>query len=247
MNIIKRTTPDYTTGRKKYNPEAIVIHIMEGTLVGTDSWFANRASKVSAHYGVGRSGEVHQFVDETDTAWHAGVVTNPSWSLIKRVGNAVYVNPNYYTIGIEHEGTVDTDWTEAMYDSTSTLISEISKRWGIPIDRNHIIGHHEIYAVKACPGNKVDFGKLIALAINKSVPKATQYAPKKTFPTMNAITKTDLNIRIAPNTEQPPVRVAPAGTVLPYVGLIEQGENLQGNSTWFMTNDGHWFWSGGVK
>src|SRR6202034_4455546 len=105
----------------------------------------------------------HQFVEEQDTAWHAGGITAPSWRLIKKVGNSIYVNPNYYTIGIEHEGTVDTDWKDSMYESTSTLIAEISKRWNIPIDRNHIIGHHEIYAVKACPGHKVDFDKLIAL------------------------------------------------------------------------------------
>jgi hypothetical protein len=51
-----------TPGRGGFRPEAIVIHIMEGTLGGTDDWFNNPASKVSAHYGIGRNGQVHQYV-----------------------------------------------------------------------------------------------------------------------------------------------------------------------------------------
>jgi N-acetylmuramoyl-L-alanine amidase len=247
MNIIKKLSPNFTPGRKKYQPLAIVIHIMQGSLAGTDSWFGNRQARVSAHYGVGRSGEVHQYVEEKDTAWHAGVVTTPSWSLIKKTVSGLFINPNYYTVGIEHEGTIDTDWTDAMYESTSTLIAEISKKWNIPIDRDHIIGHHEIYSVKACPGNKVDFNKLIALAAGKSAPQSQQIVPKRLFPAINAVAKVALNLRVNPNTAQPPVKTVQAGTALPYVGITEQGENIQGNSIWFLTNDGHWFWSGGVK
>ena len=247
MNIIKKPSPNFYAGRKSYKPEAIVIHIMQGSLAGTDSWFGNRLSRVSAHYGVGRSGEVHQYVDETNAAWHAGVITRPSWSGIKKVGNGFFINPNYYTVGIEHEGTVDSEWTDAMYESTSTLIAEISKRWNIPIDRSHIIGHHEIYAVKACPGHKVDFNRLIALAAGKDAPKGEQIVPKKVFPAVNTVTKVPLNMRVVPDTTQPPVKTVQAGVALSYVGLTEQGENLQGTSTWYLTSDGQWFWSGGVK
>jgi N-acetylmuramoyl-L-alanine amidase len=248
MNIIKKPSPNFITGRKKYKPEAIVIHIMEGTLAGTDSWFGNTQSKVSAHYGVGRSGEVHQFVDENNIAWHAGRVTNPTWSLIKKVGSGLYINPNYYTVGIEHEGTVDTDWTVEMYESTATLIAEIAQRWNIPIDRNHVIGHHEIYAVKACPGQRVDFGKLISLATAKSLPQVQQpVIPKRILKPVNTTTKIPLNVRLAANTKQPPIKVIPAGTYILYSGLNEQGESIQGNSTWFQTTEGYWLWSGGVN
>jgi hypothetical protein len=44
----KILSPNFTRGRKAFKPEAIVIHIMEGTLSGTDSWFASKASQVSA-------------------------------------------------------------------------------------------------------------------------------------------------------------------------------------------------------
>jgi N-acetylmuramoyl-L-alanine amidase len=82
-------------------PEAIVIHVMAGSLAGTDSWFASAESQVSAHYGIGKNGEVHQYVEEENTAFHAGTVDRPSWPLIKKATNKSFINPNLYTIGIQ--------------------------------------------------------------------------------------------------------------------------------------------------
>jgi len=161
MNIIQKKSPNFWIGRKSYRPEAVVIHIMDGTLVGTDSWFANTTSQVSAHYGIGKNGEVHQYVQENDAAWHAGRVDAPVWKLIKP-----NVNPNLYTIGIEHEGKPDDVWTDAMKQSSATLIREICQRWQIPIDRNHIVGHFEVFSKKPnCPAsNKRIIDELVALA-----------------------------------------------------------------------------------
>jgi N-acetyl-anhydromuramyl-L-alanine amidase AmpD len=161
MNIIQKKTPNFWIGRKGYRPEGVVIHIMDGTLVGTDSWFANPASQVSAHYGVGRTGEVHQYVKEEDTAWHAGRVDAPVWKLIKP-----NINPNLYTVGIEHEGKPDDVWTDAMKQSSAELVREICQRWQIPIDRNHIVGHFEIFSKKPnCPArDKKVIDEIVALA-----------------------------------------------------------------------------------
>lgn len=144
-------------------PEAVVIHIMVGTLSGTDSWFAKKESGVSAHYGVGRNGQVHQYVKEEDQAFHAGRVKGATWKLLKRNSTGKTINPNLYTIGIEHEGRGPEPWTEEMYAASAALIREITDRWAIPLDRLHIIGHSEIYGVKTCPGTGVDLDRLIAL------------------------------------------------------------------------------------
>lgn len=161
MNIIQKKSPNFWAGRKGYRPEGVVIHIMDGTLVGTDSWFANPASQVSAHYGVGRTGEVHQYVKEEDTAWHAGRVDAPVWKLIKP-----NINPNLYTVGIEHEGKPEDVWTDAMKQSSAELVREICQRWQIPIDRNHIVGHFEIFSKKPnCPArDKKIIDEIVALA-----------------------------------------------------------------------------------
>lgn len=246
MNIIKVPSPNFTTGRKIYKPEAVVIHIMEGTLSGTDSWFKNPASKVSAHYGIGKTGEVHQYVDELNTAWHAGRVNAPSWQLIKPASNGLFINPNYYTVGIEHEGNEDSDWTEAMYNSSSEMVRAICSRWNIPIDRNHIIGHHEIYSLKTCPGNKVDLNKLVALASNNPVPDPPGAIEKITQPG-KATTRVLLNIRRQPNTANGAFTRVSAGVQLSYDGFTNNGEKVNGNSKWFYTHEGNWFWSGGVE
>ncbi len=246
MNIINIQSPNFASGRKIYKPEAIVIHIMEGTLSGTDSWFKNPASKVSAHYGIGKTGEVHQYVDEINTAWHAGRVNAPSWQLIKPAGNGLFINPNYYTVGIEHEGNENSDWTDAMYNSSSEMIRAISNRWNIPIDRNHIFGHREIYSLKTCPGSKVDLNKLIALASNSPIPENTPVIEKVSQPG-RATTKVLLNIRTQPNTSTAPFTRIAAGVQLSYDGFASNGEKVNGNSKWFFTHDGNWFWSGGVE
>ncbi|HNG96163.1 MAG TPA: peptidoglycan recognition family protein, partial [Acidobacteriota bacterium] len=88
-----------------------------------------------------------------------GRVSNPTWKGIKSK-----VNPNLYTIGIEHEGKAHTLWSDAMYQASANLIKEICQRWKIPIDRAHVVGHREIYSGKTCPGSEVSFEKLIQLA-----------------------------------------------------------------------------------
>jgi N-acetyl-anhydromuramyl-L-alanine amidase AmpD len=139
-------------------PAAIVIHISEGTLASADAWFANAAAQVSAHYCVARTGEVHQYVSEEDTAYHAGIPVNPAWRLLRP-----HVNPNFYTVGIEHEGRAQDEWTEAQYAASAQLVLDITRRWAIPIDTGHIVMHREIRANKTCPGFVFSRDKLLSL------------------------------------------------------------------------------------
>lgn len=165
MNIIRRPTPHFKKGRAGYQPSAVVIHLSTGSLRSCDNWFANPASGVSAHYCVGKRGEIHQYVDEKDTAFHAGTVVKPVARIILRHKAA---NPNYYTVGIEHEGQETDEWTPQMYAASARLIAAICGRWGIPIDSTHVIPHRHIRVDKSCPGYAVNLTKLIALALEIS-------------------------------------------------------------------------------
>lgn len=168
MNIIWKGSPNFTPGRKGFSPTLIIVHVMGGTLLGTDAWFNNPKSQVSAHYGIGLNGEIHGYVKEEDTAWHCGVIHNPTFQGLVHV-NGVDTNPNKYTVGIENEGTGTSEWTDKQYDVLSDLIVDICKRNAIPIDRSHIIGHREIYDKHDCPG-KCDLDKLVQICLNKSLP-----------------------------------------------------------------------------
>jgi len=152
--------PDGTHGRNGHKPIAIVMHIAEGYLSGIDAWFNSpRNPGSSSQYAIGKNGEIHQYVREDDAAWANGPVNKPTWSLL-----IPGVNPNLYTISIEHEGFTGEPWTEAMFQSDVWLIKGIIDWWDIPPDRDHIIGHYQIDGVNRahCPGTGLPWDRLLA-------------------------------------------------------------------------------------
>jgi N-acetylmuramoyl-L-alanine amidase len=229
-----------TKDRNGYRPEAVVIHIMEGTLAGTDAWFNDPTSHVSAHYGVGRAGEIHQYVEEANTAYHAGRVKEATWSRIK-----LGVNPNYYTIGIEHEGNADSIWSETQYGASASLLSAICGRWSIPLDRDHVIGHREIYGPKTCPGHRVDLNRLIEEARNTGSNGSSLYPLIALAGTVQS--RTNLNIRRGmPSASVQKAWAAAPGEALAHVAYTRVGEMVLGNSSWYRNQDGDFFWAGGT-
>lgn len=127
---VPASTSNYVTGRSAAI-DTVVIHVTQGSYAGSISWFQNPESQVSAHYVIQSSdGEITQMVRDADTAWHAR-------------------SANSYSLGIEHEGWIDDpSWfTDTMYRSSAALTRHLCDTYGIPIDRQHIIGHVE------APGN----------------------------------------------------------------------------------------------
>lgn len=122
--------------------DRIIIHTMEGSYRGTIAWFKNRdrSAPSSAHYCVSREGEITQMVAEDHAAFHAGSKTERGW--------------NDRSIGIELEAVTGArgptmrwpphDFPQPMMDVLVSLVKGIAARHGIPMDREHIIGHHEV-------------------------------------------------------------------------------------------------------
>lgn len=146
-------SPNFWQGRNGHKPIAIVIHMTEGAFAGALSWLTRKQSQVSAHYLIGRDGTVVQLVADENTAWHAGRVHEPTWKLLK-----AGVNPNYYTIGIEHENLAGEPMSPQQWEASTKLILELSKKWGIPLDEDHIVKHRSIFARKSCPGRGICLG-----------------------------------------------------------------------------------------
>jgi len=117
--------------RPSSNPiTLVVIHVAQGSFSSVIDWFQNPSANVSSHYIVRASdGFIAQTVREKDIARHAG---NPSY--------------NQTSIGIEYEGYVDdpTSFTEAMYQSSAKLTGSLAHKYGILVERRHIIGHEEV-------------------------------------------------------------------------------------------------------
>jgi len=215
-----------------YRPEAIVIHVISGSLQEAADRFHNPASSVSAHYGVGRDGTVHQFVEEADVAFHAGVVVSPCWELLKPG-----VNPNFYTIGVEHEGRPEDPWPAAQYDASAELIAELLARWNLPADEEHIVLHSEIRASKGCPGN---------VAVRDEILKRLR-EPRPVTPAQVTQVRLIANSNLrdeAPATTARILRVAPAGSVVDTVGFTDQGERIRGNAYWYSVSEGGYVWAG---
>ena len=109
----------------------IVIHTTEVSWDGTIKIFQNPAASASAHYLVRSSdGRIARFVSPVHVAWHAG-----NWYM------------NSHSVGIEHEANSfeGNKWfTDAMYASSAKLVRHLARRFGVPLDRAHIIGHDEV-------------------------------------------------------------------------------------------------------
>jgi N-acetyl-anhydromuramyl-L-alanine amidase AmpD len=115
---------------KSHTITTIVIHATDGgSMVGNVWWLSGGHSHASAHYVVARDGSIVQLVHLSDIAWHAG--------------NS---KVNRHSIGIEHVGeTYDpAGFTVDEYRSSARLVAWLVRRYDIPVDREHIIGHAQV-------------------------------------------------------------------------------------------------------
>jgi hypothetical protein len=149
---------NFAQGRQGHDPDVIVIHVTQGTEAGTRQWFNDPRSGVSTHYHLTKDADVDQFVDEDDTAFGNGKRVNPTAPIVLERPR---VNPNLYTISIEHEGNGRVDLNDAQFSNSVSLICDIiARRPKIKPTRRHIIRHDEIRDDKACPG-KIDVDAIV--------------------------------------------------------------------------------------
>ena len=109
----------------------IVIHDTEISYDLTLQVFQNPQTKAATHYVIRSSdGQIAQMIENEHVGWHAG-----NW----------YING--HSIGIEHEGVAieGAAWyTEYMYHASARLVRYLASKYGLPLDRAHIVGHDEL-------------------------------------------------------------------------------------------------------
>src|SRR5438046_4100506 len=107
----------------------VIIHVAEGSYLGTVAWLRDPRAHSSANFVVGRDGKVQELVPLHDIAWHAG-----NWAY------------NVRSVGIENVGFTNDPpgFTHPEYRASARLAAVIARRSLIPIDRHHIIGHYQV-------------------------------------------------------------------------------------------------------
>ncbi|MDI1455249.1 peptidoglycan recognition family protein [Streptomyces sp. ATE26] len=115
--------------------EYIVIHDTEAFLPIMFKTVQD-PTEASWHYSISsRDGHVTQHIKTKDEAWHSG---------------NQFVNAR--SIGIEHEGFLtqpDAWFSEQMYRTSARLVRFLARKYGIPLDRQHIFGHDNVPAPTA--------------------------------------------------------------------------------------------------
>lgn len=108
---------------------------------------------VSAHYVVDRDGQVYQFVEESNVAYHAG-------------------GANRDSIGIEHVCSAQSEPTDAQYQASARLVSYLCGKYNIPKERSNILGHQEADrgTDHNCPGRSWNWTSYMALLNRQAAP-----------------------------------------------------------------------------
>ncbi len=108
--------------------------------------------RVSAHCLINREGQITQYVNFNDMAWHAGV------SCFEGRDKC-----NEFSIGIELEGSNNQPFTEAQYQTLAQLTQVIMKAYP-QITPERIAGHNQI-----APERKIDPGQYFDWAYYRSL------------------------------------------------------------------------------
>ncbi len=120
-------------------PNYVVIHhTAQDSLEQTLHTFTVPHSQVSAHYVIGRDGEVYQMLSDYVRGWHAGV---GKWGTVTDL--------NSISLGIELDNNGKEPFTEPQIYSLLNLLDTLKRRYNIP--PANFIAHSDI-----APSRKVD-------------------------------------------------------------------------------------------
>lgn len=139
---------------KMTSVEFIVIHYTVESLHSTFDFFLDPARKVSSHFVIADEGDIYELVDcltgDSNIAWHAGKSsytdeTGKDWN-----------DFNEFSIGIElvnRNGNIF-PYTDAQYDSLSSLVSHLGILYPALVSPYRVVGHEQIAGFRG----KVDPG-----------------------------------------------------------------------------------------
>jgi N-acetyl-anhydromuramyl-L-alanine amidase AmpD len=170
----KRPSPNFSPAKERVGYDAIVLHIAQGGAAGSLDWLTNPASEVSSNFFISKNGDLFQLVSLADVAWcnglkpdgknwktPSGKPVTPSWRGLRQG-----LNPNRYTLSIEHDGYTGEALPAAMQATQTRLLKWLCEQlgWARLVPGQNLIGHGEINPVDKsfCPGKAFDFAAIAA-------------------------------------------------------------------------------------
>jgi N-acetyl-anhydromuramyl-L-alanine amidase AmpD len=157
-------SPAFTAGRSGQAIDRIVIHITDApTTSSTVRHFTRADANSSAHYLVGQDGEIVQFVNEADTAWHARGANRRSVGIehvAVKQGGATYGATTFPYMPP----------TDIQYSESAALVSYLCQKYGLPVNRTTIIGHREAdtgTSHSSCPDGAWNWDHFMNLVTNQ--------------------------------------------------------------------------------
>jgi N-acetyl-anhydromuramyl-L-alanine amidase AmpD len=170
---VRVPSPNFWVGN--HSRRAACLHVVQGSFRSALSEFQSSRTQKSAHFTIAKSGAIAQHVSIHDSAWANGLEwvsgrwrspeghwVTPSWPDL-----VPGVNPNRYTISIEHEGYYWEAWTAAMMGANTRVLRYIASEAGLfYVPHRTLIGHYEISPIDRafCPGPHVDYVAIAAAA-----------------------------------------------------------------------------------
>ncbi len=196
---------NFDYGRSGQKAKAVVMHIAAGRMAAVFPTFNDTNRPASAHFCVGKDGAIEQYLSMDDTAYANGLrykdnqwftgggkAVKPSWT-----GLVPNVNPNLYTISIEHDGQPEDKWTPEMYAANNRLLQWIAKQTGFKyIVHDTLIGHHELNPIDRpnCPGPNVEWERMANDANAGPIPADVMVSIQATA---NEVPKLPINVESA--------------------------------------------------
>lgn len=140
----------------------IVLHHSGGAEASDVPWLTTQG-QVSVHKYVSRAGTRYHLLDDRQAAWACAV--DPRYEVTPRpMGDRWARNENWPALQIEMENPGDRPFTDAQYEAVADWAAGWVQTYGIPADRQHILGHRELtrHPQHQDPNSHWDWDRLLA-------------------------------------------------------------------------------------
>jgi N-acetylmuramoyl-L-alanine amidase len=144
----------FSVGRQGTRIDRLVFHTSTTTFDNTVATFQGGPRLVSAHAVIDIDQDrIAECVKDADTAWGAGV-----WAM----------NLRCFNIETADDGRWNDPRPDSLYVRSAAYALAKSRKYGIPVDRQHWLRHDEVIAT-ACP-DAFDVDRVVALAKGDVMP-----------------------------------------------------------------------------